>query len=482
MFTMVQLPASATQEQTIQALQQMEDYLLEKEKDTVLSVISVAGFSFSGMGQNTAMAFVRLKDWSERPDPHQHVAALAQRCMVEFSKIRNGLVFAFMPPAVTALGTSKGFVFELQDVAGLGHERLTEARNQLLGMAMAHPKLRNIRPNGLDDTPQYQIDIDNKRAAAFGLSLDQVNRDLGSALGSYYVNDFIDKGRVKKVYVQADAPFRMMPDDLNRWHFRNNQGEMVPFSAIAKAYWSFGPSRLERYNGLSSMEILGEAAPGESSGDAMAIMEDLARQLPEGIGFEWTGLSYQERLSGNQMPMLFSISILVVFLCLAALYESWSVPLAVMLVVPLGVLGAVLAATGRGLPNDVYFQVGILATIGLAAKNAILIVEFAKALYEQGDKTLFEAAVEAARLRLRPILMTSLAFGFGVVPLAISTGAGSGGQNAVGTGVLGGTVAATALGIFFIPAFFVVVNRIFGRKKREAKPESPQSRDEQTLT
>ena len=466
MFTMVQLPASATQDQTIAAVKQMEDYLLEKEKDTVLSVISVIGFSFSGNGQNTAMAFVRLKDWSERPAPHQHVSALAQRCMMEFSKIRGGLAFAFMPPAVPALGTSKGFVFELQDVAGLGHESLTEARNHLLGLTMQHPMLRNIRPNGLDDTPQYQIDIDNKRAAAFGLSLDQVNRDLGAALGSYYVNDFIDKGRVKKVYVQADAPFRMMPQDLDRWHFRNNKGEMVPFSSIGKSYWTFGPARLERYNGLASMEILGEAAPGESSGAAMAVMEDLVKQLPEGIGYEWTGLSFQERLSGNQMPTLFSISILVVFLCLAALYESWSVPFAVMLVVPLGVLGAVLAASGRGLPNDVYFQVGILATIGLAAKNAILIVEFAKALYEEGGKSLVEAAMEAARLRLRPILMTSLAFGFGVVPLAISKGAGSGGQNAVGTGVLGGTIAATALGIFFVPAFFVVVNKLFHRGEK----------------
>ena len=472
MFTMVQLPASATQEQTIKVLQQMENYLLEKEQDTVESVMAVAGFSFSGMGQNTAMAFVRLHDWSLRPSPHQHVSALAQRSMMEFSKIRNGMVFAFMPPAVPALGTSKGFVFELQDVAGLGHERLTEARNQLLGMAASHSKLRNIRPNGLDDTPQYQIDVDHKRAAAFGLSLAQINRDLGAALGSYYVNDFIDKGRVKKVYVQADAPFRMMPEDLSRWHFRNNLGEMAPFSSIAKSYWTFGPSRLERFNGLSSMEILGEAAPGESSGEAMNIMESLAGQLPEGIGFEWTGLSFQERLSGNQMPMLFSLSILVVFLCLAALYESWSVPVAVMLVVPLGVLGAVLAATGRGLPNDVYFQVGILATIGLAAKNAILIVEFAKALYEKGDTTIYQATVEAARLRLRPILMTSLAFGFGVVPLVISSGAGSGGQNAVGTGVLGGTVAATMLGIFFVPAFFVVVNKLFRRdKKKDTSPD-----------
>jgi multidrug efflux pump len=329
----------------------------------------------------------------------------------------------------------------------------------------------------MDDTPQYRIVLDSKRASAHGLSLAQVNADIGTAFGGAYVNDFIDKGRVKKVYVQADAPYRMMPGDLDFWHFRNAGGDMVPFSTIATSHWMFGPSRLERYNGFPSMEILGEAAPGESSGTAMRAMQELTAKLPDGTGHEWSSLSFQERLSGNQMPLLFSISILVVFLCLAALYESWSVPFAVIRVVPLGVLGAVLAATGRGMANDVYFQIGILATIGLAAKNAILIIEFAKTLYENEKMSLIEAVTRAARLRLRPILMTSLAFGVGVLPLTLSSGAGAGGQRAVGTGVLGGTVAATMLGIFLVPVFFVVINTLFRRmRKPKASPEKTGSR------
>jgi multidrug efflux pump len=470
MFVMVQLPASSTQAQTQSVMQQMERYMLEREKDTVLSVMSVVGVSFSGMGQNMGMAFIRLRSWDERPKPSQHVTALARRCMGVFSQIREGQVFAFIPPPVIGLGTSTGFTFELQDTGGIGHQRLVEARNDLLGMARQNPLLRNVRPNGMDDTPQYRIVLDSKRASAHGLSLAQVNADIGTAFGGTYVNDFIDKGRVKKVYVQADAPYRMMPGDLDSWHFRNAGGDMVPFSTIATSHWMFGPSRLERYNGLPSMEILGEAAPGESSGTAMHIMQELTAKLPDGTGHEWSSLSFQERLSGNQMPLLFSISILVVFLCLAALYESWSVPFAVVMVVPLGVLGAVLAATGRGMANDVYFQIGILATIGLAAKNAILIIEFAKTLYENEETSLIEAVTRAARLRLRPILMTSLAFGVGVLPLTLSSGAGAGGQRAVGTGVLGGTIAATMLGIFLVPVFFVVINTLFRRMK---KPKAP---------
>jgi multidrug efflux pump len=476
MFAMVQLPASSTLAQTQSVMEQMERYLLEQEKDTVLSVMCVVGVSFSGMGQNMGMSFIRLRDWSERTKPSQHVMALAQRCMGVFSRIRNGLVFAFIPSPVIVLGTSTGFTFELQDTGGIGHQRLTEARDELLTMAKQNPLLRNVRSNGMDDTPQYRIAIDNKRAAAHGLSLAEINADIAAAFGGAYVNDFIDKGRVKKVYAQADAPYRMMPGDLDAWHFRNAGGAMVPFSSIATSHWMFGPARLERYNGVPSMEILGEAAAGESSGTAMRAMQDLAAKLPDGTGHEWSSLSFQERLSGNQMPLLFSISILVVFLCLAALYESWSVPFAVIMVVPLGVLGAVLAATGRGLANDVYFQIGILATIGLAAKNAILIVEFAKTMYESNEISLIEAVTRAARLRLRPILMTSLAFGVGVLPLAVSSGAGAGGQRAVGTGVLGGTIAATALGIFMVPVFFVVVNTIF-RRARKKKAPAPDAGD-----
>ena len=451
----------------------MEKYFLEEEKDAVDSLLTVAGFSFAGNSQGSGMAFVRLKDWSQRKDPSLKVQAVAGRAMREFSKIRNAMVFAFVPPAIMELGNATGFDFQLQDRAGLGHDALIAARNQLLGMAGAEKDLTAVRPNGQDDTPQFRIDVDQDKAGALSLSLGEINSALATVWGGSYVNDFIDKGRVKKVYVQGDAPFRMLPEDMERWYFRNSKGEMAPFSSFATAHWAFGPTRLERYNGVPSVEILGMPSPGKSSGEAMQLMENLAGRLPQGIGYEWTGLSYQERLSGAQAPMLLGLSLLVVFLCLAALYESWSVPFSVMLVVPLGVLGALAASSLRGLTNDVYLQVGLLATIGLSAKNAILIVEFAKAKHDAGED-LLAATVDAARMRLRPILMTSLAFMLGVLPLAISNGAGAGGQNAIGTAVMGGTFAATALGIFYIPSFFVVVTRLFSRrgKKRKAGQHS----------
>ena len=472
LFTQVLLPAGATQERTLATLDKMEAHFIANEQHNVESVFTVAGFSFAGAGQNAGLGFVKLKNWDERPGKENGVAAIAGRAAAALSQIKDGMVFAFAPPAVLELGNAKGFDLYLQDRAGLGHAKLTEARNQLLGLAAQNPNLTAVRPNGQDDTPQYRIEIDQAKAGALGLSMAQVNSTLSSAWGGAYVNDFIDKGRVKKVYMQAEAQSRMVPEDLQKWYARNQSGQMVPFSAFATAHWEYGSPRLERYNGIPSVQIQGEPAAGVSSGAAMAAMEEIAAQLPAGFGIEWTGLSYQERMSGSQAPALYAISLIVVFLCLAALYESWSIPFAVMLVVPLGVLGALIAATGRGLSNDVYFQVGLLVTIGLAAKNAIMIVEFARDLMEEG-MGLVEAALEAAKLRLRPILMTSIAFGLGVLPLAISTGAGSGSQNAIGTGVLGGTIAATVLGIFFIPVFFVVVRRLFSRKKAVAsEPDS----------
>ncbi len=383
-----------------------------------------------------------------------------------FSQIKDGLVFPFNLPAIIELGTATGFDFELIDQANLGHTQLTQARNQLLGMVREHPDLLvRVRPNGLEDTPQFKLDVDQEKAQALGVSVSDVNQTISTALGGTYVNDFIDHGRVKKVYVQADARFRMLPGDINGLYVRSANGEMVPFSAFSSSHWVYGSPRLERYNGMPSMEILGESAPGKSTGEAMALMENLASKLPSGIGYDWTGMSYQERLSGDQAPALYAISLIVVFLCLAALYESWSIPFSVMLVVPLGVIGALLAASMRGLNNDVYFQVGLLTTIGLSAKNAILIVEFAKDLMDKEGKGIIEATLEASRMRLRPILMTSLAFILGVMPLVISSGAGSGAQNAVGTGVMGGMLSATLLAIFFVPVFFVVVRRRFTKHK-----------------
>ena len=463
-LTMIQLPSGATQERTQKVLDTVTDYYLHNEKANVESVFTVNGFSFSGQGQNSGMAFVSLKPWEARSGDENNVESIIKRATVAFSQIKDAMVFPFNMPAIIELGTATGFDFELIDQGGLGHTALTQARNQLLGMVKQHPdQLVRVRPNGLEDTPQFKLDVDQEKAQALGVSLSDINETISAALGGYYVNDFIDRGRVKKVYVQADAHFRMLPSDINNMYVRSANGEMVPFSAFVTSRWIYGSPRLERYSGLPSMKILGEASPGKSTGEAMALMEQLASKLPSGIGYDWTGMSYQERLSGNQAPALYAISLIVVFLCLAALYESWSIPFSVMLVVPLGVIGALLAATLRGLNNDVYFQVGLLTTIGLSAKNAILIVEFAKDLMEKEGKGIIEATLEASRMRLRPILMTSLAFILGVMPLVISHGAGSGAQNAVGTGVMGGMLTATLLAIFFVPVFFVVVRRRFTR-------------------
>jgi multidrug efflux pump len=470
LFTQVILPAGATTERTQAVLKQVERHFLEDQKDAVNSVFTVSGFSFAGSGQNNGIAFVSMKDWSVRKRPDLKIEAVAGKAMGYFSQIREAMVFAFIPPAVVELGNATGFDLQLQDRAGLGHEALMQARNQMLGMASANPALVGIRPNGQEDSPEYKLDIDRAKANALGISLADINSLLSTAWGSSYVNDFIDRGRIKRVYLQGDASSRMDPKDFDKWYVKNASGEMVPFSSFATAHWAYGSPRLERYNGLSSTEIMGSPAPGHSTGEAMAIMESLASQLPPGIGYEWTGLSYQERMTGSQAPALYALSLLIVFLCLAALYESWSIPFAVMLVVPLGVVGALIAASMRGLSNDVYFQVGLLLTIGLSAKNAILIVEFAKEQMEQG-KEMVEATLEALRLRFRPIVMTSLAFILGVLPLAVSSGAGSGAQNALGTGVIGGMITATVLAVLFVPLFFVAVRRgvqwISARSKKE---------------
>ncbi|MFP5504857.1 MAG: efflux RND transporter permease subunit [Gammaproteobacteria bacterium] len=467
MFAQVVLPAGATQERTVEVLKKVEHHFLETEKDNVNSLFTIAGFSFGGTGQNMGLGFVNMKDWSVRTEPEQEIHAIAGRAMGAFQQIKEAMAFAFVPPAVIELGTSSGFNVQMQDRAGLGHEALIAARNQFLGLAAQDPRLVGVRPNGQDDVAEYQLQIDYAKAGALGVSVADINDTLSTAWGSTYVNDFIDRGRIKKVYLQAEAEARMTPEDLGKWYVRNDRGEMVPLSAFTSAQWTYGSPRLERFNGQPSIELLGQAAPGLSSGDAMMAVEEIMAQLPPGIGYEWTGTSYEERRSGAQAPALYALSVLVVFLCLAALYESWSVPFAVILVVPLGVVGAVLFASGRGLSNDVYFQVALLATIGLSSKNAILIVEFAKAQVEKEGKELIAATLEAVRMRLRPILMTSLAFGFGVLPLAIASGAGSGAQNAVGTGVLGGTIAGTVLGIFFIPLFYVAIKRIFKNKAAE---------------
>jgi multidrug efflux pump len=474
LFAQVQLPAGATQERTLAVLKQVEDHFLTHEKDSVNSVFAVAGFGFGGSGQNTGTVFISLNDWDARSSIALKAPAIIGRAMAAFAQIRDGKVFVFAPPAVQELGNATGFDLQLQDRGGLGHDALIAARNQFLGLAAQEPAMTAVRPNGQDDTPEFRLDVDLAKAGALGISSADINDTISTAWGGSYVDDFLDRGRVKKVYLQADAPFRMAPEDVAKWYVRNSNDEMVPFSAFATAHWTYGSPRLERYNGMSSLEIQGQAAPGYSSGEAMAAAERVAEKLAVGIGYEWTGLSYQEKLTGSQAPALYAISLLVVFLCLAALYESWSIPAAVMLVVPLGVVGALAAAKLAGLSNDIYFQVGLLTTIGLSAKNAILIVEFAKELHD-GGKELVTATLEAVRLRLRPILMTSLAFILGVLPLAVSNGAGSGSQNAIGIGVVGGTLSATTLGIFFIPLFFVIIRRVFrGKpaKQRSAPPEA----------
>lgn len=466
LLSIVQLPVGATQEQTLEVMNKLSTHFLENEKDAVESVFTVAGFSFAGQGQNMGMAFIRLKDWDERADPSLSVDAVVGRSYPAFAPIKEAQIYSFNVPAIQGLGSASGFEAYLTDTNNLGHDKLIEARNQLLGMAASDPNLTSVRPNGMEDTPQFRINIDYEKAMAMGITVSDINSTLSTALGSSYVNDFIDNGRVKKVYVQADAPYRMNPDDLSLWHVRNAAGDMVPFDTFASTDWTFGSPRLERFNGVPAVNIQGSATPGKSTGDAMQAISDIVAQLPQGIGLEWTGSSYQEIESGSQAPLLYALSILIVFLSLAALYESWSVPFSIILVVPLGVFGAIMAATMKSLPNDIYFQVGLLTTIGLSAKNAILIVEFAKDLYDDG-MDLLKATVEACRMRLRPIMMTSFAFILGVLPLALSTGAGAASRNAIGWGVVGGMLAATILAIFFVPVFFVMVMRLFRTQARK---------------
>ncbi|PWJ94807.1 multidrug efflux pump [Mesorhizobium loti] len=469
LITSVQLPVGATQDRTERVLAQVTDHYLGQEKDAVDGVFTASGFGFGGAGQNVGIAFVRLKDFGLRKSPAMAAQAIAGRAMAAFSKIRDAQVFALAPPAIQGFGNTNGFDFYLQDVNGAGHDALIQTRNQLLALAGQSKVLANTRPNGQEDQPQFSVDIDQEKASALGVSLADINNTLSTAWGSDYVNDFIDRGRVKPVYLQSDPNFRMQPEDLDKWQVRNASGAMVPFSAFASSHWTFGSPRLERYNGSAAVEIQGAAATGVSSGAAMDEIDKLVAQLPAGYSHEWTGLSHQEKLSGNQALSLYAISALVVFLCLAALYESWSIPFAVMLSVPIGIFGALLAASLFGQSNDVYFKVGLLTTIGLAAKNAILIVEFAIERQTAG-MGLVEATLEAARQRLRPILMTSLAFILGVLPLAIASGAGSGAQNSVGIGVMGGMIAATVIGVFLVPLLFVTVRRIF--KGRAAKPDT----------
>ncbi len=468
MFVIVQTPTGSTQETTERTLSNISDYLLTKEKSLVESVFTVNGFSFAGRGQNSGLVFVRLKDYGLRQGSDQKVQAIIQRMFMHYSRYKDAMVIPFNPPSIPELGTASGFDFELTDNAGVGHDTLMAARNQLLGMAAKDPTLALVRPNGLNDTPQFKVDIDREKAQALGVSPQAIDETFSVAWASKYVNNFLDTdNRIKKVYVMADAPFRMTPQDMGDWYVRNASGTMVPFNSFASGHWTFGSPKLERYNGVSSMEIQGAAAPGKSTGQAMQAMQKIAAKLPAGVGYSWTGLSYQEIQSGSQAPILYGVSILVVFLCLAALYESWSIPFSVIMVVPLGVIGALLAATLRGLENDVFFQVGLLTTVGLSAKNAILIVEFARELQRSEGMGPVEAAMEAARLRLRPILMTSLAFILGVLPLAISNGAGSASQHAIGTGVIGGMLTATFLAIFFIPMFFVVIRAKFAGESED---------------
>ncbi|WOX05582.1 efflux RND transporter permease subunit [Microbulbifer pacificus] len=470
LFSLVQTPVGATQERTMESVQKLEDHFLNNENELVESVFSVQGFSFAGSGQNNAMAFIKLKDWDEREEESEQAKAVAMRGMGALSQIKDAIAYAFSPPALPELGTSAGFSMYLKDNANRGHEALINARNQLLGMAAQSPLLTGVRPNGQEDTPQFKLKVNNAKAAALGVSIGSINSTLGVAWGGQYIDDFIDRGRIKRVYMQADAPFRMNPEDFRLWSVRNSNGEMVPVSSFASFDWEYGSPRLERYNGVPAVQIQGQGAPGVSSGESMAEMERLVSQLPEGFGLEWTALSYQEQQAGSQTTLLYALSILIVFLCLAALYESWTVPTAVLLVAPLGILGAVLASNLRGFDRDIYFQVAMLTTVGLTSKNAILIVEFAKQNLEAGME-LIQATMHAVRDRLRPIIMTSLAFGLGVLPLAIASGAGSGAQQAIGTGVLGGMIVGTLLGIFFIPLFFVVVQKMFGGKKAAANAE-----------
>ena len=464
------LPSGSTLEQTEAVMKKVRDHFLDHEKEGVESLITVAGMSFGGQGQNMALGFAKLKDWKLRRQPDLKVKAIAGRAMGAFSRIKEGMVFAFPPPPVIELGMATGFDFQLQDRGGLGHEKLMAARNQLLGMAMQDPLLVRVRPNGMEDVPEYRIDVDWEKAGALGVPITSIHNTIAAAFGSAYVNDFIQAGRVKKVYAQADAPYRMLPRDLEKLYVRNTVGGMVPFSSFASGRWAMGTPKLERYNAFPSINIWGEPAPGHSTGEAMAAMEEIVSKLPQGIGFDWTGLSYQERMATAQGPILYAFSIFVIFLCVAALYESWTIPFVNMLMLPLGVFGAILAASLRGLPNDVYFQIGFLTTLGLSTKNAILIIQFIKERMRHGG-SLIDATLGAVKTRFRPVIMTSLAFFFGTLPLAIAAGAGA--MNAIGTAVTGGMLSATFIDLIFIPIFFVLVSRIFKRKPRGGTPEHP---------
>lgn len=470
LMVQIQLPEGSTREQILPVVKRMQDYMLNEEKDSVQSVMTVVGFSLAGMGQNSAMAFVKLKDWSERPNPEQKAQAVAARANRTLMSWKDSMVFGFALPPVPELGMADGFDMYLQDLSGQGHDALMAARNQVLGAARSNPQLYNVRPNGKEDAPQLQLHIDFAKAASLGVSVASINDTLSTAWGSSYVNDFYDRGRIKQVYVQGDEKFRQRPEDLDRWYVRNDKGEMVPFSAFCSTEWKFGSSRLERFNGLGAVNIQGAPAAGFTTGQAMLAMEEIAKALPYGFGIAWNGISFQEQQAGSQTGALYTLSILIVFLCLAALYESWSIPIAVILVVPLGVIGALGMTGAFGMNNDVYFQVGLLTTIGLVSKNAILIVEFAKELHEKGE-SIVHAAAHAVRMRIRPIMMTSLAFGLGVLPLAKATGAGSGAQNAIGIGVLGGMLTGTFLCIFFVPLFYVLIVKLFGDKIKKKKPQ-----------
>ena len=456
-FNLISLPTGTTQPETLKVAQNVAQYYLESEKNNVEFVFAVAGFSFAGSGQNSGVAFAKLKDWGKRRGAYNSSAEIAKRISGHFYPLKEAQIFAITPASIQELGNASGFDLELVDHGNLNHEGLMAARNQLLGLAARDPLLSQVRPNSLDDTPQLHVDIDQAKASTLGVSLADINSTLSAAWGSTYLNDFIDRGRVKRVYMQGDAPYRMTPQDLDRWYVRSVTGAMAPFSSFATSRWTVGPASLTRYNGLPAIQIQGQGATGVSTGTAMAEMRKLAQQLPKDVGLEATGLSFQEEAAGAQAPALYALSILVIYLCLAALYESWAIPLSVMLVIPLGVVGALALTSARGLFNDIYFQVGLLTTIGLSAKNAILIVEFAVDAEHKGASA-FDAAMEAARLRLRPILMTSIAFIAGVTPLALAHGAGAGSQNAIGTGVVGGMITATVLAIFFVPVFFQLVN------------------------
>ncbi len=474
LYVQAMLPANSTLEQTRAVLDKVRGHFLEDEREAVESIMTVAGFSFSGRGQNVGMAFTKLRDWDLRQQPGLKVRDVVGRAMGVFSRYREAMVFAFAPPAVVELGQAKGFDFQLLDRGGVGHKALMGARNQLLGIAAQDPRLTRVRPNGLEDVPQYRVDVDWERAGALGVPIASIHSTIAAAFGSAYVNDFIQSGRVKRVYIQADATFRRLPQDLEKLYVRNTAGKMVPFASFAGGHWTTGSPKLERFNGFPSINIWGEAAAGKSSGEAMQAMEEAVGRLPRGIGFDWTGLSYQERMAGSQAPLLYAFSIFVIFLCLAALYESWPIPISILLTLPLGAIGGVIASGLMGLPNDVYFQIGLLTILGLTTKNAILIVQFARARVDEGMR-LIDATLEGAKLRLRPIVMTSLAFGFGVLPLALASGAGAGAQRAIGIGVLGGVVTSTFLVTVFAPLFYVLIYKMLGRhRKRERVPSTAQ--------